>query len=125
MQRDLNLIRDLLLAIEASPPNLDSEELSIPGRTKEEISYHCWLLRDARLIEAEEITTLDSGPNFLIQSLTWDGHEFLDNARDQQTWINTKKLVEQGKVFSFEAIKVAMSVMIKSGIDAVTGNPTP
>jgi hypothetical protein len=91
MQRDMDLVRDLLLEID-SDPKLDglhwasAESLSIDGRSPEEISYHVTML-----IEAGYITGNPAMDMPLISKLTWQGHELLDDIRDPNIWTKTKE----------------------------------
>ena len=51
MKRDMDLIRNILLAIEEKGPPLGIVDIDLPGHTAEEISFHVVLLRDAGLVE--------------------------------------------------------------------------
>ncbi|HEY9074714.1 MAG TPA: DUF2513 domain-containing protein [Desulfobaccales bacterium] len=54
MKRDMDLIREILLAIEANPKyHADDLKLRFPSHSEDEVSYHCRLLVDAKLIDAE------------------------------------------------------------------------
>jgi len=102
MKRDMNLIREILLAVEKADtdPGLWIE-LEIPNRSQKEISYHVMLLDQAGFLSAKNLGTKD-GYAWHASSLTWVGHEFLDAARNDKVW---KKAVEKAK-------KVAGSVSI-------------
>jgi len=97
MKRDMDLIRDLLLYVENDRKFngqtefiLDnSREIGMPDRSIEEITYHVVLLVKAGYLEG----TADSmWP--VISRLTWQGHEFLDNIRDQDVWSKTKERIK-------------------------------
>lgn len=86
MTRDMNLIRELLLAIERFPTGYGAE-LEIEGHSETEIGYHLKLLWEAKFIEGIDVTTMgDDGPRVLPQRLTWEGHDFLDAIRDDRVW---------------------------------------
>ena len=88
MVRDMDLVRALLLHVEqhaslyqaARQPNFESY-------TDEEVSYHLKLLHQAGLIEGRHLA--DGSWN--IQALTWRGHDFLDEARDDTVWNKAKE----------------------------------
>jgi hypothetical protein len=96
VKRDMDLLRDILLKIEDDPKKdgrttfyiSNSEEMQIVGHSEEEFFYHLQLLIRARLIDgsAEQIP-------MEVRSLTWEGHEFVDNIRNDNIWDNTKKRV--------------------------------
>ncbi len=93
MKRDLDLIRAILMAVEDSGHDLGSwMDLSIEGKTQLELSYHVQLLHEAGLIEAIDLSTKD-GMHWEPKKLTWSGHEFLDDARNDTTWQRAKKIV--------------------------------
>jgi hypothetical protein len=91
MKRDLDYIRELLLAIEADS-RLDGTGLvhfapsSDSGRSCEELAYHLTLLIEAGFLKGEP-----TGQIPMISRLTWDGHEFLDDIRDPEIWGKTKE----------------------------------
>jgi hypothetical protein len=105
MKRDLDLIRRILFQVEEKGQVRGNVTLEIPGWTPEEISHHVWLLQDAGLLEATDLSnmrTFDVRP----RKLTWAGHEFLDAARNDTVWRKTKELVkEKGGSIPFEVLK--------------------
>ena len=88
MKRDMELIREILFAVEKSEEDLRGWiELELPGRSQKEVSYHVMLLDQAGLIEAQDLcSTDDDGFEWRPKSLTWQGHEFLDAARNDTIW---------------------------------------
>jgi hypothetical protein len=49
MKRDMDLIREMLLAIEAHPSGFAPIKIDIEGYTQEQISYQATLLGEAKL----------------------------------------------------------------------------
>ena len=124
MKRNMDLVRDLLLAIEKHPTLADgsqilsvdsSEELGIQDHSLEEIFYHLELLIKKGLIDGE-ITLL-----YLISGLTWDGHDFLDSIRDPVIWQETKEGVKKAGGFSLELLSDLAKGLIKKKIEDHTG----
>lgn len=94
MKRDMDLVRDILLAIEQDP-KLDGTgwyqfddpaDLGLTGRSYEEFAYHLTLLIEAGLIEGK--TTMHMP---MVNRLTWQGHEFVSDVRDPAVWRRTKE----------------------------------
>ena len=83
MHRDMDLIREILLKIEELPYDGGFRPIEIEGRASYEIAYHVMILAEARLIEAQNVTTHD-GIDWRPKRLTYAGHEFLDAAKSQQ-----------------------------------------
>jgi hypothetical protein len=118
MQRDMELIRDLLLGIEQDK-RLDgtcfilpdaTDNLGVIGVTKNysdrEIAYHIELLIEAGLVEGSKRPKFGM-PNIVmpnIVKLTWQGHEFLDSVRDPGIWVKTKERIGGLKGVAFSVI---------------------
>lgn len=99
MKRDFDLIRELLLRVEEDrPPD------EIPGIDDATRIYHIRLLKQAGLVEAIDYSTL-SGPDFEISGLTWEGHDFLDQARNAAIWNKVKRTLKE------QAVTVSLSVL--------------
>lgn len=113
MKREMDLCREILLAIEES----DNEPLgwiniSFPERSDQEVSYHVMLLAQADLITAKDLSTI-SGFHYAPTSLTWQGHEFLDAARSETLWKKAKAIVtDKAGSLSFDVLK---GVLIEMG----------
>ena len=95
MKRDMDLIRAMLLAIEADEHGFISK-VEIPGYTQEQINYHAYLLGEAGLAEVMNVTHHEGkSPEALIRNLTWAGHEFLDSARENTIWNQAKDKINK------------------------------
>lgn len=115
MQRDWNLIREMVLAIEDHPSGW-APELSFEEYTQEQIKYHAYLLVDAQLARGQDVTTLgSSGPEALITSLTWAGHEFAEAARDDTRWTRAMGIVkEKGGAITVNLLGQLLGSLMKS-----------
>lgn len=96
MKRDMELIRELMLAIESrDDTEYWAEDLEVSGdRDLDQINYHLELLSDAGFIEVQ-VARDDSGTSILIHRVLWDGHEFLDNARNASVWKKAMSIVTE------------------------------
>lgn len=93
MKRDMDFCRKLLLEIEACDRPYGVMTLPPFGEVDEDTtSYHLKLLYEAGLIEAIDASSMNSFKWHPI-SLTWEGHEFLDAARDDKRWEKAKNTV--------------------------------
>ena len=98
VQRDNDLVRDLLLRID-SDQQLDGSkwvhygpaDLGMADRTETEIGYHLNMLVEEGFVKG---TRGIAGGIPMISKLTWKGHDFIDNIRDPGIWSKTKKRVE-------------------------------
>src|SRR5262249_54163060 len=100
MKRDMDLIRQILLAVE------DRQETEIPffvevaGYSDEQMSYHIRILGEAGLLKAVELGRWEA------QSLTWAGHDWIDATRNDSTWHKVKATArDRGVSLTFELTK--------------------
>lgn len=103
MKRDMDLIRWLLLQLEARDsfepvrcvellPDVDSNTQYTP----QEVEYNTRLLIEAGLISGEvKLGTRKEKYRVYIERLTWKGHEFIDAARDETRWNQTKRWLSE------------------------------
>ncbi len=94
MQRDLELIRRLLIAIEKLPyPN---QYISFPWSEPcaDVISYHVNLMQQGGLIQATE-NKLSCFNEWNDVCLTWKGHELLELIRAEENWQEAQNAVEK------------------------------
>ena len=87
MKRDLDLLRLILLAIEADPTYRRGELLrvTIPGYSEDDTQYHLMLLGEAGLVNVKQLSS-----GYFVTRLTWEGHEFLDTIRKDSIWNKAK-----------------------------------
>ncbi|WP_185151475.1 DUF2513 domain-containing protein [Peribacillus simplex] len=96
MKLNHDCVRDLLLAIEESDSNehLFLQQLRVmPLLTtydEADILYSAKKLKEKNYIKAELLFGDGRVFDIGISEMTWDGHEFLDNIRDNQIWKQTK-----------------------------------
>src|SRR5690349_19004939 len=94
MQRNMDLVRTILLRMENHPAPGAPRDLGIKAFSPEEIGYHCHIMKQDGLIEGgDAVTGRSDNPQVIPTSLTWKGHEFLDLARDQERWNRAKAII--------------------------------
>lgn len=117
MTRDMDLVREILLALEKHPHGFGPRELQIDGFTKEQIGYHIHIMGQAGLVETSERTDLDStGPMARAKSLTWEGHEFLNAAREPSRWSQAKQLMEKAGGASFQVWTSVLTKLVTQSL---------
>jgi len=96
MKRDMELIRKMVLTLEDTSGGFAPAELHIDGYTDEQIGYHAYLMIQAGLATGSDVTDMgSSGPEAILTSLTWAGHEFADAARDETRWKKAMGIVKE------------------------------
>jgi hypothetical protein len=112
MERDMDLVRQVLLEIEKQPFTGDWIDLSIDSHTPEEITYHVMILFEAGLIEAEEVSDF-SNVDWKPIRLTWEGHEFLEAARDDSRWKKaTSTVLQRAGGIAFDVLKQLLTKLM-------------
>jgi hypothetical protein len=113
MKRDMDLARKILFEIESQPSADNLIDLKFDGYSDEEIPYHVMLLDEANLIEADEVAELGAQSHWFPIRLTWQGHEFLDAARDDTRWNKTKDAMAKAGGFVFDVAKLLLIEFMK------------
>jgi len=97
MKRDMDLIRNILLAFENSASQrISLKSLSIEGASEHEIDFHVQLLKEAGFIDHHIVRPESrTGIKFLASfdtgmRLTMNGYDFLESIRDKDVWERTK-----------------------------------
>jgi hypothetical protein len=116
VQRDMDLIRQLLLRIEQDPKlngkewiHFDPSELGLANRNSEEIGYHLAMLIEADFVEGR--IGIEAIPT--ISKLTWEGHEFLDNIKNDNVWNKTKSRIGDLGTVSLKVVASIAEAEIK------------
>lgn len=93
----------------------DFEEGNSSMFSEEEIEYTIIRLEEAGFIIAT-IQWINGAPwHISVSSLTWQGHEFLDNVRDTKIWRETKEVASKAGSVSLSMLAtIASSVITKS-----------
>jgi hypothetical protein len=115
MKRDMDLIRSILLEVEKSL-SPDGCRIEIPGRGREELYYNAQLAHEAGFIDAR---FLRGSTEFHIFRLTYEGHEFLDAARNDTLWNKAKEIVLKNTgTLTLEGMKIALSTVVRHALGA-------
>lgn len=125
MKRNEDLLREILFLVEKHPFDDGDDWINIwtdihehknkqasSRYTNKEISYHVMLLHEAGFIKAVEINK----DVWMPIRLTWDGHEFLEAARDTKRWNQVKDSMKSVGGFVFEIGKPLLIELIKTQV---------
>ncbi len=114
MKRDLDLVRKIMLALEAYDHGYAPEGFTIAGYDDEVIGHHVWLMAQGGLLTA--LTSPgEASPIAEPGSITWVGHEWLAVVRNERVWVTVRtEMKDRGLTLSFAlmqelAIKIAKS----------------
>lgn len=130
MKRDMDLAREILLTIENSENTRCNKHRESPlykklfyRYTVTKIDHHLDILADSSLIVLNEGGREETypGSDMWVQTingrLTWQGHEFLDAARDQNRWNQAKRTIsEKGGSLTFDVLKAVLSQLARQAV---------
>lgn len=116
MKRDMDLIRKLVLALEATDGY--AGPLAIEGYTPEQIGHHAYLMVEAGLARGGEDGCTESGlPVYDLSYLTWAGHDFADAARDDRFWNSAMQTVrDKAGTVTFNVLTQLLSSLAKAAL---------
>ncbi len=107
MKRDLELIRQLMLSIESRDDVcFTGHDINIAGYNISQINRHLQWLCEANLVDGTVGMNAAGGiSNVIISKLSWEGCNFLDDARNESVWKKTMATVkEKGGSVSFAVL---------------------
>ena len=117
MKRDMDLVRAILLAMEDHSEGFAPDVIDVPGFSKDQIRYHAYLLGQANLMDVAVTTTMsDQSPQAMPVSLTWAGHEFLANAREEKNWLQAKRLMKGAGAASFHVWQSVLTSLVMKNL---------
>lgn len=123
--RDMDLIRQLLLDLEAfqqrpsGVSHLIAENFEIKGYDSNQIDYHLSLINEAGLIDDGG---LHPAVGIGFRRLTWAGHDFLDSVRDKTVWDKTKATAVKAGGFSVDLLAGIAKEIIKQNLAKFAGD---
>lgn len=95
MTRDWNLIRTLLLEIEALEGGHHFAPQALAGHSSATVSYHLHLMHQAGLIDGQLNHPWNGEPVLHSRGLTLAGHDLLDLMRDEALWAVKQTLLNE------------------------------
>ncbi len=126
MQRDMDLVRKILLYIESKEDDHPIIEAPFDGYEQITILEHYHLLYEAGLIRGEKICST-STPDRIVKiipfGLTWAGHDFTDSIKNDGIWNKAKDAVSSKlSGLPFDVLKAVLIGLCKEAVkDAVKG----
>ena len=123
MKRDPDLIRSILLTLESSQKPeevMTAKRLKLDNWSEDEVNYNLLLLLEAGYIRGKDAST-DNRTIVYVTRLTWDGHEFLDAARDDGRWEKAKSAISKVGGWSFDVAKTILVELAKDAIKTSLG----
>lgn len=117
MKLKQDCIRDLMLYLEE---NLSYDNyvnvfaLKLKGHSTEDLVYTADKLYEAGYIEAGRQELSGSAPLIRVFSITYEGHQFLENIRDSKVWAEVKNKTSKMASVSLPVLQQVALSLIKS-----------
>lgn len=121
MKLNPDCMRDILLFLEKQDVNdrVSYKELvsSLPGYSDQELFYTALKLEEAGFINASTANVRVYPELLTITDITFNGHQFLDDIRDNSNWQKIKAIGEKAGSLSVKAIAQIAVNLISSFIN--------
>jgi hypothetical protein len=121
MTRDMDLVRDILEEAEAATGAFRYSDLEA-DIDRAAFGHHVKIMVQAGLIEGE-VYANEAGVvmDVVVADITWEGHEFLDAARNDELWEQAKQATaERGLTPTFGVLKQLLEAYLAGqlGLDS-------
>lgn len=122
MKRDWDVMRDVLLEVEAlSPAQTHAFQYrEIPDSEEEGSvrSRHAFMLRESGYLKGIYGETMSDGSYLMSPELTMNGADLLDAIRDPRMWAKVKQVSkEKGVGIAFDTVKALIGAAVKAMLD--------
>lgn len=121
MKRDMDLVRNILLYMEDNIVPYIGHKDGFDTYCQDTVNNHLLIMLDGGLI----MKTVGSRPSddgcpseIACFEMTWEGHEFLDAARNESFWSQAKaKVLEDTGGLGFETLKAFLLQLGKQALE--------
>lgn len=122
MQRDMEMIKKVLLAVQARK-DLHREELSIEGEDDFTVRYHVEMLYDAGFVDGSAKYFDMPYKTVLVKDLSWAGHDFVAVLANDTVWNKIKSSFSASDLATLplSMIKVAGTALLEQYVKQKVG----
>lgn len=120
MKLNQDCIRDLLLYLEENlklNDYLSVSNISLKNYSPEELLYTADKLYEAGYLNCSRKVYDNTDLMIFVSSISYNGHQFLDNIRDEKVFTKTKSILSTFKSVSVEIISETASKVITNMIN--------
>lgn len=112
-------VRDILLYLENELEyngEIYDYDINLPKYSSEDIKYTLKKLREAKYINIDSINLNDE---ILVSDITFCGHQFLDNIRDDHVWSKTKSILSK---FTSTSLSIVQNISAQVIADLISSS---
>lgn len=128
MKLDHDCVRAVLLYLEKTlelDNEIDATDIVIKKYQQQDIVYSVRKLAEAGYLNTTDYSA-DDEQNIIINSISWDGHRFLDTVRDPKVWMHSKSVASKLLSVSIGMMENIASQVITNLVSQQLGlNPLP
>ena len=95
MERNLDLIREMLITVSKSRNPVDVGVFVSEKTSRDEVVFNLRLAREAGLIEANVFYADNEVFDAEITRVTWEGFDYLETVKNDTVWKKTKAKIAQ------------------------------
>lgn len=118
MKLDWDIMREILLAIEATGPDESLSSEDFADLEAKRVAYHMRLMNEANLIV---IATGPGRGDYVVERLTWRGHELLEKIRSNHLWAVLSRLQrERDFPLTLDTINQAVSNFLQTQLESLS-----
>jgi hypothetical protein len=116
MKREMNLVRAILMEVEQQEMVDSQHRIHIENYDPAIVNYHIHVMKQGELLSAIDVKDQSNPiPKYSAVCLTWQGHEFLEVARDETRWERAMGVVQnQGNSVTVGILIQILSSFMKS-----------
>ena len=93
MERDLDLVRSILMYVENADSEVDADDMAMERWPIETVAYHVRLMEHHVVRDVSQDFRDMNGTTIElpVAGITWDGQDYLDSIREPKVWDRVKK----------------------------------
>ena len=98
MRRDMDLVRDILMAVEDANGRVDGDTLAaLADGDRVKALNHIEMMDAHGLVRASvtRVTGNDAMARFSVEGMTWEGYDYLDAMRSDMVWKAAKSAIAE------------------------------
>lgn len=114
MRLNHDCIRSVMLYLEENleiASLIDTKDINLPNFSQDDIDYSIIKMLEANYLDGKVYNYSYDMRLVEVKSISWEGHQFLDNIRDSKVWSNTKS-----KLSTFSSVSINIMSQVAASV---------
>lgn len=117
MKRDMTLVREILSYLETQPAGKPIQQITVSCDDLATLAEHVSIMIEAGLLDGEVHGDAEQGWFFIINKMTWEGHDFLSTIKNDKVWKRVlSKIKELGTDLTLDIVKELAKSYLKQEV---------